>query len=287
MPERDDEPAVELGLTTSARTVQTIIDWNANTAPPASSQSLQTQLAPTAGSAATTAGTDSVRVLMAVAEPLVARGLRALIEGSAETRFAITEVDDEPSLLAALDGGRADVCLLDGDLPGPPATEVGQLVAAVRARQADCAVLVLTREPRLEDVLSALEAGAGGVIAQADEIDLVAALRAVASGLATLSGQLLESIVGQLPPRSDESLAEVAPQWLQELTPRELEVLRCIAAGMLNGDIAEHLTLSTSTVKTHVGRIFSKLDVSDRAQAVVAAFSAGVTDPPAGGDRRR
>lgn len=286
MRERDRVRAVVPRTTTGREAVDTTIDWNRGPRPNVAGGSLQAGQTPTVRATAPQYRAESLRVLMAVSEPLVARGLRSLVEDSAELRITVSEVNDASSLLEWLISNEADVCVLDQELPGD-LPDIGRMVAAVRDRRQDCSVLVLAREPRLDDVLSAVGASAAGVVAHADEVDLLAAIRAAASGLAVLTGHLLETIVGELVPRPDRALADRLPAGIEELTPRELEVLRCMAAGMSNVDIAEQLAVSKSTVKTHVGHVFTKLEARDRAQAVIAAFAAGVVVVPSSGNDQR
>jgi DNA-binding NarL/FixJ family response regulator len=134
-------------------------------------------------------------------------------------------------------------------------------------------VLVLTTFDLDEYVYEALRGGASGFLlkdAGADE--LLHAVRVVAAGESLLSPSITRRLIADYarrPPLREQ------PSALAELTPRELEVLRLIARGLSNGDIARELVVGDATVKTHVSRIFTKLDLHDRAQAVVLAMKAG------------
>jgi DNA-binding NarL/FixJ family response regulator len=141
-------------------------------------------------------------------------------------------------------------------------------------------VLVLTTFDLDDYVYEALRAGASGFLlkdARAEE--LCNAVRTVAAGEALLSPaitrRLIESYTRRPPPTE-------RPSALAELTPREVEVLKLIARGLSNAAIAGELIVGDATVKTHVARIFSKLDLHDRAQAVVLAYESGLVQP--GGD---
>jgi DNA-binding NarL/FixJ family response regulator len=140
-------------------------------------------------------------------------------------------------------------------------------------------VLILTTFDLDEYVYEALRAGASGFLlkdAGADE--LLHAVRVVAAGEALLAPsitrRLIEDYAHRPPPRE-------RPAALAELTPRELEVLRLVARGLSNAEIARQLVVCDATVKTHVARIFAKLDLHDRAQAVVLAYESGLVQPGA------
>jgi DNA-binding NarL/FixJ family response regulator len=140
-------------------------------------------------------------------------------------------------------------------------------------------VLILTTFDLDEYVYEALRAGASGFLlkdAGADE--LLHAVRVVAAGEALLSPSITRRLIedyARRPPAREQ------PAALAELTARELEVLRLIARGLSNGDIARELFVGDATVKTHVARIFAKLDLHDRAQAVVLAYESGLVQPGA------
>jgi DNA-binding NarL/FixJ family response regulator len=171
-----------------------------------------------------------------------------------------------------------DVVLMDVRMP-----ELNGLDAAreILARDTNTKVLMLTTFDIDDYVYSALRAGASGFLlkdAPADE--LVRAVRVVAAGDALLAPSITRRMIADLvnrhavPRRSADELAR--------LTPRETEVLELIARGMSNAEIAAGLFVSEETVKTHVGKVFSKLGLRDRAQAVVIAYETGLVSPFAG-----
>ena len=171
-----------------------------------------------------------------------------------------------------------DVVLMDVRMP-----ELNGLDAAreILARDTNTKVLMLTTFDIDDYVYAALRAGASGFLlkdAPADE--LVRAVRVVAAGDALLAPSITRRMIADLvsrhaaPRRSADELAR--------LTPRETEVLELLARGMSNAEIAAGLFVSEETVKTHVGKVFSKLGLRDRAQAVVIAYETGLVSPFAG-----
>jgi DNA-binding NarL/FixJ family response regulator len=138
-------------------------------------------------------------------------------------------------------------------------------------------VLMLTTFDLDEYIFEALRAGASGFLlkdCRADE--LLHAVRVIAAGDALLAPSITRRIVEEYAKRPTPSQPAAL---LEELTPRESEVLRLIARGLSNNDIARQLVVSDATVKTHVSRIFAKLDLHDRAQAVVYAYETGLVQP--------
>ena len=140
-------------------------------------------------------------------------------------------------------------------------------------------MLILTTFDLNEYVYEALRAGSSGFpLKDAPATRLVTAVRVVASGEALLAPSITRRLIAEFarrPPLSDK------PDRMQELTARELEVLRLLARGLSNAEIAGELFVSDATVKTHVTRILMKLDLRDRVQAVVAAYESGLIQPGA------
>ena len=155
------------------------------------------------------------------------------------------------------------------------ATEATRQIVASGGRSR---ILVLTTFDLDEYAHAALRAGASGfLLKDAHPEELLAGIRAVARGDAVvapaLTRRLLDAYAQHLPASGDEARAD--PRWLA-LTEREREILVAIGQGRTNGEIAEHLVLSESTVKTHVGRVLAKLELRDRVQAVVFAYRTGL-----------
>lgn len=171
-----------------------------------------------------------------------------------------------------------DVVLMDVRMP-----ELNGLDAAreILSRDTATKVLMLTTFDIDDYVYAALRAGASGFLlkdAPADE--LVRAVRVVAAGDALLAPSITRRMIADLVSR--HTAPRRSPAELDRLTPRETEVLELIARGMSNAEIAASLFVSEETVKTHVGKVFSKLGLRDRAQAVVLAYETGLVSPFAG-----
>jgi RNA polymerase sigma factor (sigma-70 family) len=139
-------------------------------------------------------------------------------------------------------------------------------------------VLILTTFELDEYVYEALRAGASGfMLKRAPAADLIAAVRVVAAGEALLAPSVTRRLIDQFAQRPAAEGRDASA--LKELTEREREVLELIAHGLSNAEIAGRLVLSEGTVKTHIKRIFMKLDLRDRAQAVILAYDAGLVEP--------
>jgi DNA-binding NarL/FixJ family response regulator len=212
-----------------------------------------------------------IRVAIADDQELVRTGLRMLVEAEPDLKVAWEAVSGRQAVERA-QTDQPDVILMDirmPDLDGIAAT------AQITARpDALTRVIVLTTFDLDEYVYEALRAGASGfLLKDVPGEDLAVAIRQVARGADALlapavTRRLVERFVRQRPPVSSVNL--------RELTPRELEVMAAIARGMSNAEIAEELSISETTVKTHVARVLMKLGLRDRVQAVVAAYEAGL-----------
>jgi DNA-binding NarL/FixJ family response regulator len=217
-----------------------------------------------------------IRVLIADDQELVRTGFRVIL--SAEPDLEV--VGEAADGLEAIEGSRAlrpNVVLMDIRMPG-----LDGIAATRRIANGESAprVLILTTFDLDRSVYEALRAGASGFLlkdAGADE--LMHAVRVIAAGEALLSPSITRRLIEDYARRPP---APEPPAALAELTPREVEVLRLIARGLSNGQIARELVVGSATIKTHVARIFSKLGVHDRAQAVVLAYESGLVHPGAG-----
>jgi DNA-binding NarL/FixJ family response regulator len=213
------------------------------------------------------------RVLIADDQALLRAGFH-LIVGSERDLEVVGEAADG---LQAVDLGRRlrpDVVLMDVRMPNLDGIEATRRIAA---GDGSPRILILTTFDLDDYVYEALRAGASGFLlkdARAEELQQ--AVRMVASGDALLSPSITRRLIESYTRRPPPTIRS-AP--FAELTPRELEVLRLLARGLSNSEIAHELVVGDATVKTHVARIFSKLDLHDRAQAVVLAYESGLVQP--------
>jgi DNA-binding NarL/FixJ family response regulator len=212
-------------------------------------------------------------VLIADDQPLVRAGLRAILETQPDIAVAGEALDG----LDAVELARRrapDVVLMDVKMPRLDGIEATRRIVA----ESEVADLVLTTFDLDEYVYEALRAGASGfLLKDAPPESLIAAVRVLAAGEAliapAITKRLIERFARSAPP------ADTPPAALEELTPRELEVLVLIARGRSNREIAEELVLSEATVKTHVKRVLAKLGLRDRVHAVVLAYESALVTP--------
>jgi DNA-binding NarL/FixJ family response regulator len=172
---------------------------------------------------------------------------------------------------------RPDVLLMDIRMPVLDGIEATRRIVNDPATQG-VRILVLTTFDLDEHVYGALAAGASGfLLKDATPEEIVQAVRVVAGGESLLAPSVTSRLVREFARRP--TAGKPAPDLLHALTPREVEVLRLVASGLSNAEIATSLVLSHATVKTHVSRILTKLGLRDRAQLVVVAYEAGVVVP--------
>jgi DNA-binding NarL/FixJ family response regulator len=214
----------------------------------------------------------SIRVLICDDQALVRAGFRKLLEADAEIEVA-GEAEDGLHAVELARRRSPDLVLMDIRMPrldGIEATRriVAETDAAVR-------VLMLTTFGNEQYVYESLRAGASAfLLKDAPPEDLLAAVRIVARGDSLLAPAVTRAVVEAFV-RSSPSRPELAAQ-LESLTPRELEVFELLARGYSNAEIADAITVSEATVKTHIGHVLTKLDVRDRVQAVIFAYESGV-----------
>jgi DNA-binding NarL/FixJ family response regulator len=218
------------------------------------------------------------RVLLADDEALVREGLRLILEREDDLEVVGEAVDGEDALREAR-VLQPDVVLMDLRMPRLDGVEATRRLAALAPPRPR--VLVLTTFDGDEEVYRALRAGASGyLLKDVPRVQLTAAIRTVARGEALLAPAITRRFIERFVHRPPPGVA--VPDALRELTERELEVLRLVARGRSNGEIAAALHLSEATVKTHLAHVFSKLCLRDRVQAVVLAYESGLVEP--GGD---
>lgn len=222
-----------------------------------------------------------VRVALVDDQPLVRAGLRMVIDSQPDLQVVV-EADDGRDALHRLAVTATDVVLMDVRMPGMDGLTATRALLADGAAAAagDPRVVVLTTFDLDEYVLDAIRAGASGfLLKDAQPEELLTAIRTVHQGDAVIAPsstrRLMERLVTALPPEEAAGPQEA----LAALTSREREVLVLMARGRSNTEIASDLFVAEATVKTHVGRILSKLDARDRVQAVVTAYETGLVRP--------
>ncbi len=214
-----------------------------------------------------------IRVAIADDQALVRTGFRVILEAEPDLEV-LGEAADGREIVELVNARRPNVVLMDVRMPHLDGIEATRRLTALPHPPR---ILMLTTFDLDEYVYEALRAGASGFLLKDSGADeLLHAVRVVAAGDALLSPSITRRLIADYarrPPASDQ------PAALAELTPRELEVLRLLARGLSNREIARELVLGEATVKTHVARIFAKLDLHDRAQAVVLAYETGLVTP--------
>jgi DNA-binding NarL/FixJ family response regulator len=219
-----------------------------------------------------------ITVLIVDDHPLQRFGFRMLLESIADTEV-VGEAGGGAEAVRQAAELRPDVVLMDVRMPGMDGIEATRRIVATGGRSR---VLILTTFDLDEYAHAALRAGASGfLLKDARPEELLGGIRAVAVGDAViapaLTRRLLDAYVHRLP-QSHDTLPEDDPR-LRTLTDREREILLAIGRGWNNAEIAERLTVSESTVKTHVGRVLAKIGARDRIQAVIIAYDLGLTGP--------
>ena len=215
------------------------------------------------------------RVVVADDQHLVRSGFRMIL-GAAGIPVVAEAADGAAAVEATLQH-RPDVVLMDIRMPDMDGLEATRRILAAPAT-CDCRIIILTTFDLDQYVYAALTAGASGfLLKDVSPEQLVSAVRTVQGGDALLAPSITRRLVERFAPRAAGS-AQVHAD-LSDLTPRELEVLRLLARGLSNAELAAELNLSEATVKTHVARILAKLQLRDRVQAVVLAYETGLAGP--------
>ena len=213
-----------------------------------------------------------IRVLVADDQTMVRAGFRMLLSGQEDIEV-VAEASNGLDAVSQAARFHPTVVLMDIRMPELDGLEATRRILAA---DPDARVLILTTFDLDEYVYEALRAGASGFVLKDDPAEqLIAAVRTVAAGDSLLSPSVTKRVIKQFVriPRPDP------PKELDELTARELEIFRLIADGLSNGEIAQQLYISETTVKTHITHILQKLNLRDRVQAVVLAYQTGLFDP--------
>jgi DNA-binding NarL/FixJ family response regulator/class 3 adenylate cyclase len=216
-----------------------------------------------------------VRVMIVDDQALVRAGFRMILEAEPDLEV-VGEASDGGEAVEAWQGLKPDVVLMDVRMPEMDGIEATRRLLADGA---ETKVVMLTTFDMDEYVYDALRAGASGfLLKDVPPEQLVEGIRAVASGDALLAPSVTRRVIEEFVRRPPSSVRAL-PAKLEDLTARELEVLKLLARGLSNAEIAKELFVSETTVKTHVAHVLMKLDLRDRVQAVVLAYESGLIQP--------
>lgn len=215
-----------------------------------------------------------IRVLIADDQALVREGFRSMIEAEGDLEVC-GEATDGAEVVSVVERLAPDVVLMDIRMPRVDGIDATRRVVALPQPPK---VLMLTTFDRNEYIYEAMKAGASGfLLKDARRTQLLAAIRTVATGDALVDSSITRRLIerfcrGPMP-------GTHKPTALASLTERELEVLKLVAGGLSNAEIAQSLVVSEATVKTHVTHLLDKLELRDRVQAVVLAYESGLVEP--------
>ncbi|MDI2130378.1 response regulator [Yinghuangia seranimata] len=215
-----------------------------------------------------------VRVVLADDQPLVRSGLRMLITAAPDL-VVVGEAANGAEAVALAARLRPDVVVMDIRMPGVDGIEATRRITA----ESTARVVVLTTFDDDENVYAALRAGSSGFLVKDMALDdILAAIRVVAAGDALIAPGVTRRLIADFTAPHAPVSPAAAPvrRTLDGVTDREREVLALVARGLSNSEIAAHLIISTATAKTHVARLFTKLDARDRVHLVILAYEAGL-----------
>ncbi|HWE08161.1 MAG TPA: response regulator transcription factor [Solirubrobacteraceae bacterium] len=218
-------------------------------------------------------------MLVVGGQKLVRAGLRLLLEGDGDIVVAAEAAGGHDAVALAREV-RPDVVLMNIHLPGLDGLDVTRRIVA-HPDLSEVEVLLLSEDENDEDLFRGLRAGATGfvVIKDADPGELLRAVRIIASGGVQLSPAVARRLLVELTLQPREQ--PMTPDLFEQLTVREQEVVGLVSLGLTNGEIAQRLTVSPATAKTHVSRSMVKLGVRDRAKLVALAYQTGFAQAPA------
>jgi DNA-binding NarL/FixJ family response regulator len=227
----------------------------------------------------------TVRVLIADDQALVRAGFRMILDSQPDIEV-VGEAADGAEAVALVRDTEPDVVLMDIRMPGLDGIAATRELAQTQASQTPpgqtpggrAKVIILTTYELDEYLFEALQAGASGFLLK-DVVpeDLIRGVRVVADGGALLAPSVTQTLIAAFATQSRR--AQTAVTDLGSLTPRELEILTLVGTGLTNTQIAAALVISENTVKTHVARVFDKLGIHERVQAVIIAYDTGLVTP--------
>ncbi|MFI6454793.1 response regulator [Streptosporangium amethystogenes] len=214
----------------------------------------------------------SIRIVIADDQAMVRAGLKLVVESEPDMEV-VGEAPDGVEAIAVVRRTKPDIVLMDISMPRMDGlTAARQLLGQPESPK----IVMLTTFDTDENLYTALRAGTSGFLLKVSPPEqLVDAIRVVIAGDALLDPAVTTRVIASFAGRHDPA----PPPQLADLTPRELEVLRSLARGLTNSEIAGKLFVGEATVKTHVARVLMKLHLRDRAQAVVFAYESGVVRP--------
>jgi DNA-binding NarL/FixJ family response regulator len=222
-------------------------------------------------------GPSAVRIVVADDHQVVRAGFAGLLDTQDDFTVVGTAADGAEAISVCRDQ-RPDVVLMDVRMPGMDGIEATRQLAGSGAGAPR--VLMLTTFDLDEYVYDALRAGASGFLLKDVTAErLFDAVRVIAAGDALLAPAVTRRLISEFALRPEPTTPSPAAPGLAVLTPRETQVLRLVAEGLSNAEIATRLVVTDETVKTHVSRVLSKLGLRDRTQAVVAAYESGLVVP--------
>lgn len=218
----------------------------------------------------------TITVLLADDHSAIRSGLRLLLQNSDDITV-VGEAGDGATAISNARALRPDVVLMDIRMPGVDGVEATRAIRSEGLAE----VLVLTTFGHDDVVFAALRAGAAGFLLKtAGAAQLIDAVRRVSAGEGVLAPEVTRGLLDAFA-QSQTFEPATPPAWLASLTAREIDVLRGIAGGQSNAEIASTLSISTATAKTHVSRVLAKLECSSRMQAAILAREAGLDTPTA------
>ncbi|HZG05732.1 MAG TPA: response regulator transcription factor [Streptomyces sp.] len=226
----------------------------------------------------------TVRVMLVDDQALLRTGFRMVLDAQPDMEV-VAEAGDGAEALEKLRATAVDVVLMDVRMPRLDGVEATRRICeGGEGGPGDPRVLILTTFDLDEYAFSALRAGASGfMLKDVPPNELLSAIRAVHSGDAVVAPSTTRRLIDRFSSLLPSTSEQPAAKELERLTDREREVLLLVAQGLSNGEIAQRLVVSEATVKTHVGRILTKLELRDRVQAVVLAYETGLVRAGGGG----